>query len=88
MFIAPKPGHSMSAWSLEAFVPPVTPCPGSYEEQGCYFVFYARGVGDGNVSFWIEIEASIFSYLLLESELKSVSSSDSHIYLRGCSIAR
>ncbi len=43
----------MVSWSLEDIVPPTTPCG---EKEQCYFVFYARGVGEGEFTFWIEIE--------------------------------
>ena len=53
MYISPKRGHSMTAWSLEKFVPPSTPC---VLDQECYFVFYARGQGDGEHTFWVELK--------------------------------
>ena len=59
MFIAPGEGYHMTSWSLETYVPPVTECPGKYVDRGCYFVFYARGFGEGKFTFWIELEVSI-----------------------------
>ncbi len=53
MFIDPRDRHQMVSWSLEDIVPPTTPCG---EKEQCYFVFYARGVGEGEFTFWIEIE--------------------------------
>ena len=55
MFISPRKGYSMMAWSLEKFVPPFTPCVSEHE---CYFVFYARGQGDGEHTFWVELKVS------------------------------
>ena len=58
IFIAPREGYRMTSWSLETYVPPVTDCPGKYADRGCYFVFYARGFGEGRFTFWIELEVS------------------------------
>ncbi len=51
----------MVSWSLEDTVPPTTPC--GQEEQG-YFVFYARGQGEGGDTLWLEIEVKILPYSL------------------------
>ncbi|XP_064386315.1 endoplasmic reticulum metallopeptidase 1-like isoform X1 [Halichondria panicea] len=56
MYMAPVKGRIMTSWSLEAFVPPTTTCPGSYEKEGCYFIFLSRGFGEGEFTFWIETE--------------------------------
>ena len=58
VFIAPREGYKMTSWSLETYVPPVTACPGKYAEQGCHFVFYARGFGEGSFTFWIELQVN------------------------------
>ena len=63
MFIRPSDGYSMTAWSLDSHVPPRTvPCGpkrvgggGDQLDPGCYFIFYARGFGDGKFSFWLEL---------------------------------
>lgn len=68
MFIAPREGYRMKSWSLETYVPPTTPCPGKYVDRGCYFVFYARGFGEGKFAFWIELQVRKFIEIRLLTE--------------------
>ena len=52
----PRPGYTLSSWSLEDFVPPLTPYG---DEQGCYYVYYTRGTGEwAELEFWLEVEVS------------------------------
>ena len=56
MLIGTAEGVALKAWSLESYVPMPNTCPGSHQDRGCYFVFYARGFGQGEFSFWIETD--------------------------------
>ena len=58
MIIAPATGHSLLSWSLENFIPPATPDRGRPGEP-TYFIFYARGTGEGEFTFWIEVQVTL-----------------------------
>ena len=60
MFIAPRDGYSMTAWSLETFVPARNPY-GDKPHEWCYFVLYARGHGEveAGFTFWVEIQVKL-----------------------------
>ena len=49
----PLSGLRLHSWSLEEYIPPVTPYG---DGLGCYYIMYTRGTGEGNTTFWIEIE--------------------------------
>ena len=74
MFIAPSDGYRMTSWSLESYVPRATTCPGKFIERGCYFVFYSRGFGEGDFTFWVELQVGIIIYSF-HSPAKIVASS-------------
>ena len=79
MFIAPSDGYSMTSWSLESYVPRATTCPGKFIERGCYFVFYSRGFGEGNFTFWVELQVGII-ICSFHSPAKIVHASFLHLY--------
>lgn len=58
-------GVVIKAWSLEPEVPPPVNCPGSHEERGCHLIFHARGFGDGEFTFWMELEGDVEANELL-----------------------
>ena len=49
----PLSGLRLHSWSLEEYIPPVTPYG---KGLGCYYIMYTRGTGEGNTTFWIEVE--------------------------------
>ena len=51
--LQPLSGLRLHSWSLEEYIPPVTPYGNGL---GCYYIMYTRGTGEGNTTFWIEIE--------------------------------
>ena len=53
MCLAPRHGNRLVSWSLEKFIPPMSSANGVGD---CYFVFYARGFGEGKFSFWLELK--------------------------------
>ena len=59
MCIAPRHGNHLISWSLERFIPPMTSAKGTGD---CYFVFYARGLGEGKFSFWLELKVLLWHY--------------------------
>ena len=54
MVLGMNEGILLKGWSLESYIPPANFCPGSYQDRGCYFIFLARGFGNGEFEFWIE----------------------------------
>ena len=46
-------GLRLHSWSLEEYIPPVTPYGNGL---GCYYIMYTRGTGEGDTTFWIEVE--------------------------------
>ncbi|KAL5486377.1 hypothetical protein EMCRGX_G018844 [Ephydatia muelleri] len=53
MCLAPRHGNRLVSWSLEKFIPLMSSANGVGD---CYFVFYARGFGEGKFSFWLELK--------------------------------
>lgn len=53
MCLAPRHGNRLISWSLDNFIPPMSLANGIGD---CYFVFYARGIGEGKFSFWLELK--------------------------------
>ena len=51
--LQPLSGLRLHSWSLEEYIPPVTPYGNGL---GCYYIMYTRGTGEGNTTFWIEVE--------------------------------
>ena len=51
--LQPLSGLRLHSWSLEEYIPPVTPYGNGL---GCYYIMYTRGIGEGNTTFWIEVE--------------------------------
>ena len=51
--LQPLSGLRLHSWSLEEYIPPVTPYGNGL---GCYYIMYTRGTGQGNTTFWIKIE--------------------------------
>ena len=51
--LQPLSGLRLHSWSLEEYIPPVTPYGNGL---GCYYIMYTRGTGEGDTTFWIEVE--------------------------------
>ncbi|XP_019857887.1 PREDICTED: endoplasmic reticulum metallopeptidase 1-like [Amphimedon queenslandica] len=70
LHLQPLPGYSLLSWSLESFIPPVTPY--GDEGLGCYYIMYTRGNGGGETKLWIEVKGDIDVSPVLEVSLISV----------------
>ena len=64
LHLQPLSNLRLQSWSLESFIPKKTPY--GNEGQGCYYILYTRGIGNGTTQFWIELEVRLHTnYILL-----------------------
>ena len=51
--------QTVKSWSFDSRIPDKTPYGNN---QGCYYILYTRGTGNGVTKFWIEIEVLLTLY--------------------------